>query len=104
MATIRGVAGAVEGYNRTIAERLTEAGAQIVNLGLIDTAEKAATAGHEFRQADVDLLFLHAATYALSSTVLPVVRRVKTPVILLNLSPGEAIDYHRSMRYVTAER
>jgi L-arabinose isomerase len=83
----------LEIYNRTIAERLAGAGAQVVNLGLIDTAEKAAAAGHAFRQADVDLLFLHAATYALSSTVLPVVRRVKTPVILLNLSPGEAIDY-----------
>jgi L-arabinose isomerase len=83
----------LEGYNKTIAERLAEGGATIVNLGLIDTAEKAAAAGHEFRRADVDVLFLHAATYALSSTVLPVVRRVKTPVILLNLPPGEGIDY-----------
>jgi L-arabinose isomerase len=46
-----------------------------------------------FRQADVDLVFLHVATYALSSTVLPVARRAKTPVIILNLTPGEAIDY-----------
>ena len=55
--------------------------------------EKAAAAGHTFRRADVDLLFLHVTTYALSSTVLPVVRRVKVPVIILNLSPGAAIDY-----------
>jgi L-arabinose isomerase len=41
----------------------------------------------------VDLLFLHVTTYALSSTVLPVVRRAKVPVIVLNLSPGGAIDY-----------
>ncbi len=32
-------------------------------------------------------------TYALSSTVLPVVRRAKVPVIILNLQPGAAIDY-----------
>ncbi|MCK7554649.1 arabinose isomerase [Chitinophaga sedimenti] len=32
-------------------------------------------------------------TYALSSTVLPVVQRVKVPVIILNLSPAAAIDY-----------
>jgi L-arabinose isomerase len=83
----------LETYNRQIAAKLAATGVQLVNLGLIDTAEKAAAAGHEFRQADVDVLFLHAATYALSSTVLPVVRRAKTPVILLNLSPGEAIDY-----------
>jgi L-arabinose isomerase len=83
----------LEGYNRTIAAGLSRSGVALVNLGLIDTAEKAAAAGHEFRRADVDLLFLHVATYALSSTVLPVVRRVKAPVILLNLSPDEAIDY-----------
>ena len=50
-------------------------------------------AGHRFRQADVDLIFLYVTTYALSSTVLPVVRRARVPVIVLNLSPGAAIDY-----------
>ena len=60
---------------------------------MIDSPEKAAAAGHAFRRADVDLLFLHVTTYALSSTVLPVVRRAKVPVIILNLSPGAAIDY-----------
>jgi len=64
-----------------------------VNLGLIDTPEKAQAAGHQFRQADVDLIFLHVTTYALSSTVLPVVRRAKVPVIILNLAPSAAIDY-----------
>ena len=78
------------GYNEAIARRLK---ATVVNLGLIDTPEKALAAGHRFREADVDLIFLHVATYALSSTVLPVVRRAKVPVILLNLQPGAAIDY-----------
>jgi L-arabinose isomerase len=41
----------------------------------------------------VDLIFLHVTTYALSSTVLPVVQRAKVPVIILNLSPLPAIDY-----------
>ncbi len=82
------------GYNERIAERLENGQrVEVVNLGLIATAEKAMQAGHAFRQADVDALFLHAATYALSSTVLPVVRRAGVPVILLNLAPGEAIDY-----------
>ena len=61
--------------------------------GLIDTPEKALDAGHRFRQADVDLIFLHVTTYALSSTVLPVVQRAKVPVIILNLQPAAAIDY-----------
>ena len=65
----------------------------MVNLGLIDSPEKAMSAGHAFRRADVDVIFLHVTTYALSSTVLPVVQRTKVPVILLNLQPMAAIDY-----------
>ena len=59
----------------------------------MDTPEKAEAAGHDFRRQDVDLIFLYVTTYALSSTVLPVVRRAKVPVILLSLSPSAAIDY-----------
>src|ERR1039458_4003140 len=80
-------------YAGRVAERLGRPGVDVGNLGLIDSPEKAMAAGHAFRRADIDLLFLHVATYALSSTVLPVVRRAKAPVIVLNLSPGAAIDY-----------
>ena len=54
---------------------------------------KAFAAGHRFRSEDVDLIFLHVTTYALSSTVLPVVQRARVPVIVLNLQPEPAIDY-----------
>jgi L-arabinose isomerase len=81
------------GYNCEIASKLSGFGADVVNLGMIDNAEKAVAAGHAFRQADVDLIFLHVSTYALSSVVLPVVRRSKAPVIVLNLSPQASIDY-----------
>ena len=40
-----------------------------------------------------DLIFLHVTTYALLSTVLPVVCRARVPVIIINLQPGPAIDY-----------
>jgi len=80
-------------YTQQVAEQLGRSGSTVVNLGLIDTPEKAVLAGHEFRRADVDLIFLYVTTYALSSTVLPVVRRAKIPVIILNLSPMPAIDY-----------
>ena len=66
---------------------------QVTNLGLIDTPEKSLAAGHEFRRADVDLIFLYVTTYALSAAVLPAVRRPKVPVIILNLAPAPAIDY-----------
>lgn len=83
----------LKGYTQRVQERLEQAGADVVNLGLVDNPAKAMTAGHQFRSADVDLIFLLVTTYALSATVLPVVRRAGVPVIVLNLSPGSNIDY-----------
>lgn len=83
----------LEGYLSVVYGKLGRDGVEIVNLGLIDTVPKAFEAGHAFRREDVDLIFLHVTTYALSSTVLPVVQRSKVPVIILNLSPESAIDY-----------
>ncbi|HEX5472203.1 MAG TPA: hypothetical protein VFW73_09965 [Lacipirellulaceae bacterium] len=88
-----GLADRLRRYLRQTHERLERPQVEVVDLGLIDSPEKAIVAGHQFRQADVDLIFLHVTTYALSSTVLPVVRRAKVPVVVLNLQPGSAIDY-----------
>ena len=83
----------LEGYLALVASRLRKYDSEIINLGLIDNPADALRAGHDFRKADVDIIFLYVTTYALSSTVLPVVRRAKVPVIILNLSPEKAIDY-----------
>jgi len=89
----KGLKRRLEGYLGEVRRQLLRPGVQLVDLGLIDTPDKAFEAGHKFRQADVDLIFLHVTTYALSSTVLPVVQRAKVPVIILNLSPEATIDY-----------
>jgi L-arabinose isomerase len=89
----KGLKRRLQGYVQTVAKRLARPGVEVVNLGLIDSPPKAMEAGHRFRQEDVDIIFLHVTTYALSSTVLPVVRRPGVPVIVLNLQPAPAIDY-----------
>jgi len=89
----KGLKRRLEGYVRIVADQLARPGVEIVNLGLIDSPPKALEAGHRFRREDVDLIFLHVTTYALSSTVLPVVQRARVPVIVLNLQPAPAIDY-----------
>jgi L-arabinose isomerase len=83
----------LEGYLSEVNKKLSEINAHVVNLGLIDNIDKAFDAGKKFRTEDVDLIFLYVTTYALSSTVLPVVQRAKVPVIILNLSPEASIDY-----------
>jgi L-arabinose isomerase len=88
-----GLKARLEGYVERVASRLQRPGVDVINLGLIDTPVKALEAGHRFRREDVDLIFLYVTTYALSSTVLPVVQRARVPVIVLNLQPVPAIDY-----------
>ena len=89
----KGLKPRLEGYVRAVEKKLARPDVEIVNLGLIDSPPKALEAGHKFREAGVDVIFLHVTTYALSSTVLPVVQRAKVPVIVLNLQPAAAIDY-----------
>jgi len=83
----------LKSYVGVVENKLERDDVEVVNLGLIDTPEKAVQAGHDFRAANVDVIFLYVTTYALSSTVLPVVRRAGVPVIILNLQPVAAIDY-----------
>jgi L-arabinose isomerase len=93
-----GLEARLRGYLATVARKLARPGVEVVDLGLVDTPEKAVEAGHRLRREDVDLVFLYVSTYALSATVLPVVRRARVPVVVLNLSPGPAIDYARVNR------
>jgi L-arabinose isomerase len=93
-----GLEDRLRGYVQQVAGHLRREDVEVVDLGLIDTPHKALEAGHAMRRADVDLIFLYVTTYALSSTVLPVVRRAKVPVIILNLQPEAAIDYARFNR------
>ena len=83
----------LHGYLTQFAARLVRPGVEVVELGLIDTAQRSREAGHQCRCEDIDVLFLYVTTYALSNTVLPLVQRAGVPVIVLNLQPAAAIDY-----------
>lgn len=83
----------LEGYMLQVQQKLEAINPHIINAGLVDTIDKAFEAGKLFKTEDVEIIFLYVTTYALSSTVLPVVQRAKVPVIILNLAPEAAIDY-----------
>jgi len=83
----------LEGYLEVVVTRLKSLHPAVINAGLVDNVDKAFEAGRLFSTEDVDIIFLYVSTYALSSTVLPVVQRARVPVIILNLSPADAIDY-----------
>ncbi len=83
----------LEGYQRTVEERLAQMGGEVVSAGLVDTAQAAVKAGDQFAQANVDLIICYVGTYSTSSQVLPAVQRRKAPVLILNLQPLPALDY-----------
>jgi L-arabinose isomerase len=81
------------GYQNEIAERIRSNGGEVVNAGMVDCHEKSVEAADLMRKEGVEIVFLYISTYALSSTVLPVVQRLRVPVIILNVQPVAAIDY-----------
>lgn len=93
-----GLEDRLRGYVAQAAKRLARPGVEVVNLGLMDTPARSAEAGHRCRREDIDVLFLYVTTYALSGTVLPLVRRAGVPVVVLNLQPEAAIDYRNINR------
>jgi L-arabinose isomerase len=88
-----GLLSRLEGYRKNILKRISNDDVEVIDAQMVDTVEKARSAGDLFNQEDVSLIFLYVSTYALSSTVLPAVQKVKVPVIILNLQPVSAIDY-----------
>ncbi len=88
-----GLLNKLRGYQDQIKEKLSTFGADVVDAGMVDNQEKAIAAGAFLKSNDVEIVFLYVSTYALSSTVLPVVQKVKAPVIILNLQPVAQIDY-----------
>lgn len=81
------------GYQRQVNERLQSFGAEVVDVGLVDNPVVSRSVGDHFRTENVDVIFLFITTYALSSTVLPVVQRAGVPVVVLNLQPVAQLDY-----------
>ena len=69
---------------------------EIVDGGLVTTKELSQAAGDKFRAADVDLVILQLLTYATSYNMLPAVRDLDVPVVLVNLQKKLAPDYENT--------
>jgi L-arabinose isomerase len=83
------------GHQAHFEARLRTSGVDVVSGGLVDTPQLAAETGDAFRTSGVDFLVCFMSTYALSSTVLPVVQRAGVPMLIASLQPNRAMDYAR---------
>ncbi|MBO4365587.1 MAG: hypothetical protein J5804_04760 [Eggerthellaceae bacterium] len=66
---------------------------EIIDGGMVTTKEQAMAAGDKFRSADVDIVFLQLLTYATSYNMLPAVRDLDVPVVLVNVQKLRKPDY-----------
>ncbi len=66
---------------------------ELIDGGLVTTKEQAQEAGDKFRAADVDLVILQMLTYATSYNVLPAVRDLDVPVVVVNVQKKAQPDY-----------
>ena len=69
---------------------------ELVDGGLVTTKELSQAAGDKVRAADVDLVILQLLTYATSYNMLPAVRDLDVPVVLVNLQKKLAPDYENT--------
>lgn len=94
----KGLKERLEGWQAGIRGRLEKMGIRVIDAGLVDNPARAADAAALFRREQADVIFLYISTYALSSTVLPVVQQAGVPVVVLNLQPVAKLDYRRFNR------
>ena len=66
---------------------------EIIDGGICTTKEAAAAAGDKFRAADVDIVFCQLLTYATSYNMLPAIRDLDVPVVLVNLQKVRCLDF-----------
>jgi L-arabinose isomerase len=92
-AQFDGLLDSLNGYHTQIRDRIAGMGCEVVDAGMVDNVSKAGAAAALFKKEDVEVIFLFISTYALSSTVLPVVQKAKVPVVMLNLQPVAQLDY-----------
>ncbi len=91
----KGLLSRLARYQKDIATRLRSHGIELVDAGMVDNPVKARAAASLFRREEVEIIFLYVSTYALSSTVLPVVQKAGVPVVVLNLQPVPQLDYEK---------
>jgi L-arabinose isomerase len=88
-----GLESRLKGYLSSVKELINIDNTNVIDAGLVDTVTKASSVNSLFKKGEVDAVFVYITTYALSSTVLPVIRDLGIPVIVLNIQPTSKPDY-----------
>ncbi len=80
-----------EAFKKTLPDSV-----EIIDGGMVTTKEESQAAGEKFRAADVDLVFLQLLTYATSYNMLPAVKDLDVPVVLVTVQTNKKPDYDKT--------
>lgn len=80
-----------EAFKKTLPDTV-----EIVDGGLVTTKELSQAAGDKFRAADVDIVMMQLLTYATSYNMLPAVKDLDVPVVLVNIQKLKALGLRPS--------
>lgn len=83
-------------YGGFIKNKVEDFGAEVYFYGMVDCEQEGRSAGIYFNEKNVDLVFIHSATYVTSASVLPVHQICKAPAVILNLQPAARINYEKT--------
>lgn len=81
------------GYLSEVEDKIASQGATVINGGLVDSLDRCDALTDVLREELPDILFIYITTYALSSTVLPLVRQLNIPTVVLALQPEKTLPY-----------
>lgn len=88
-----GLYESLSGFHARVREKIEVRGAEVVDLGIIDSSPAAYEAAKKLKSADLDLVFVEMTTYATSSVFAPILRDCGLPLVLLALQPRAGLDY-----------
>ena len=81
------------GYHQEMKAILQQKKVKIIDYGMVDTSEASYAALGKMLADQPDLIFCNMLTYAPSSTIAPVIRDARAPVVLVALQPRRSLDY-----------
>ena len=93
----------IMGYHHDFARMLAAKEVEVIDFGMVDSAEKAYEAVKQIKAASVDLLMCNMVTYATSSVFAPIIRDSHVPVILVALQPLRKLDYTKANTFMQLE-
>lgn len=80
-------------------EKLAAYNIEIIDFGMVDSAQKAYEVLPKMQGANLDMIFCDMLTYATSSTFGVLIRNLDIPLVLVALQPDKALDYTRASTY-----